>query len=41
MTKTFVKIVTLEVLQPMVTEATIFMKEIDPCKLEVEDSNGD
>ena len=38
--KMFVRIVTLEGLQPMVTEATTFMKGVDQqCTLEVEDSN--
>ena len=33
------RIVTLEALQPTVTEASDFLREIDQCLLEVEDSN--
>ena len=35
-----VRIVTFEGLQPMVTEASTFMREIDQCRLEIEDSNA-
>ena len=37
--KMIVRIVTSKGLQPMVTEASTFIREIDQCKLEVEDSN--
>ena len=39
-TEMIVRIVTFEGLQPMVTEASTFMREIGECRLEVEDSNG-
>ena len=37
--KMIVRIVTFEGSQPMVTEATTFMKGIDQCTVEVEDAN--
>ena len=37
--KMIARIVTLEALQPTVTEASDFLREIDQCLLEVEDSN--
>ena len=37
--KMIVRIMTFEGLQPMVAEATILIKGVDQCTLEVEDSN--